>query len=157
MPVLLAFLFGWFHPFFVSVVEINHNATEKTLEISVRIFTDDFENTLNTRFPGNKVDLYHPTKGATDSLMSRYIREKLNLKVNGKQMNMTYIGFERVEESIWCYMEIDNVPVVNQLHVSNKLLYEYKKEQINMQHVTVGKERKSYKLDNPDSEVDFSF
>ena len=34
------------HPFHVSVVEINHNATDKTLEISCKIFTDDFEKVL---------------------------------------------------------------------------------------------------------------
>ena len=30
------------HPIHVSVTEINHNAADKTLEVSVRIFTDDF-------------------------------------------------------------------------------------------------------------------
>ena len=30
------------HPIYVSVTEIEHNAAEKTLEISCRIFTDDF-------------------------------------------------------------------------------------------------------------------
>ena len=31
------------HPFHVSVVEIEHNAEDKSLEISCKIFTDDFE------------------------------------------------------------------------------------------------------------------
>ena len=31
------------HLVFVSVTEIEHNAKEKTLEISCKIFTDDFE------------------------------------------------------------------------------------------------------------------
>ena len=34
------------HPIFVSVTQIDHNATDKTLEISCKIFTDDFEQTL---------------------------------------------------------------------------------------------------------------
>ena len=34
---------GGLHPFHVSGVEVNHNATDKTLEISCKIFTDDFE------------------------------------------------------------------------------------------------------------------
>ena len=32
------------HPLHVSVIEINHNAADKTLEISCKIFTDDFSN-----------------------------------------------------------------------------------------------------------------
>lgn len=151
-----ALLLAWMHPFFVSVVEINHNKAEATLETSVRIFTDDFEKTLKTRFPSQPVDLYHTTP-ATDTLINRYLREKLQLRVNGKPVVWTYLGSERVEESTWCYLEVSKVPEVKQLHISNKLLYEYKKEQINMHHITVNGERKSYKLDNPQSEVDFSF
>ena len=30
------------HPYYISVVEINHNPTDKTLEISCKIFTNDF-------------------------------------------------------------------------------------------------------------------
>ena len=33
------------HPFFISVIEVNHNAKDATVEISVRIFNEDFENT----------------------------------------------------------------------------------------------------------------
>ena len=31
------------HPIFMSVTEIEHNAKDKTLEISCKVFTDDFE------------------------------------------------------------------------------------------------------------------
>ena len=34
------------HPIFVSVTEIEHNAVEKTLEISCKLFVDDFEKSL---------------------------------------------------------------------------------------------------------------
>lgn len=148
----------WMHPFFVSVVEINHNAAEKTLETSVRIFTDDFENTLKMRFPGKKIDLYQlAANGATDSLMSIYISEKMAVLVNGKPVKLKYFGSERVDESTWCYLEATGVQAVQTLHISNKILYEYKKEQINMHHVLVGGQRKSYKLDNPETEADFKF
>lgn len=147
-----------FHPFYVSVVEISHNKQEATLETSVRIFTDDFENTLKMRFPGQAVDLYHPDpKGRTDTLISRYLREKLAFRVNGKAVAWRYVGSERVEESTWCYLEAVQVPEVQTLQVSNRMLYEYKKEQINMHHVQANGQKKSYKLDNPESEATFEF
>ncbi|MET0461971.1 MAG: DUF6702 family protein, partial [Chitinophagaceae bacterium] len=34
------------HPIHLSVTEINHNAADRTLEISCKIFTDDFEKVL---------------------------------------------------------------------------------------------------------------
>ena len=36
-----------YHPFYVSVTEINQNLKEKTLEISCKLFAEDFETTLN--------------------------------------------------------------------------------------------------------------
>jgi len=153
LPVLLA---SFWHPFFVSVIEVNHNKAEQSLETSVRIFTDDFENTLKLRFPGKKIDLYQPN-AATDSLINTYLKEKMQFRVDGKLCKWNYIGSERVEESTWCYFEITQVPTLKQLQISNRLLYEYKKEQINMHHVTVNGQQQSYKLDNPSSEVVFKF
>ncbi len=44
------------HPLFISVTEIEHNAKEKSLEVSCKIFTDDFERTLRAAYK-TKVDL----------------------------------------------------------------------------------------------------
>lgn len=154
---LLSGLLFW-HPFYVSVVELNHNAAEQTLETSVRIFTDDFENTLKMRFPGQKIDLYKtPANAQMDSLISRYLTEKMQVRLNGRVAQLRYLGFERVEESIWCYLEVTGVKSVQQLHISNRMLYEYKREQINMHHVNAAGQKKSYKLNNPETEVDFQF
>ena len=38
------------HPFHVSTTEINQNAKDKILEISCRIFTDDFESILEKNY-----------------------------------------------------------------------------------------------------------
>ncbi len=43
--ISLAFI-ALLHPFYVSVIEINHNTKDATAEISIRIFTQDLETTL---------------------------------------------------------------------------------------------------------------
>ena len=59
------------HPFHVSVVEINHNATDKTLEITCKIFTDDFEKVLVQNYK-TKVDLINPPdRQAMDSVVKK--------------------------------------------------------------------------------------
>ena len=59
------------HPFHVSVTEIEHNAADKTLEISCKIFTDDFETILAKNY-NTKVDLINPpNKPAMDSLVKK--------------------------------------------------------------------------------------
>jgi hypothetical protein len=158
IPLLIHFFIGFFHPFFVSVTEINHNKQEKSLEISIRIFTDDFENTLRMYAPDKKVDLMNPpVSGAMDSLVKSYIQSKIRIEVNGAGKPMQYVGFERVEESIWAYFEVTGVPELKKLKIKDPILYEYKKEQINMVHVISGANRQSRKLDNPVADWEFNF
>ena len=155
--LLLNILF-WLHPFYVSVTEINHNAGEKSLEISVRIFTDDFEQTLRDRNPQKKVDLTNPPAGgAMDTLVKYYLLEKMGFEVNGQKRHPGYIGFERVDESVWIYLEINGVPELKKLKIHNPILFESKPEQINMVHVINGKLRQSRKLDNPTADWEFRF
>ena len=47
------------HPFYLSLVEAHHNTKEQTVEISIRIFIDDFENNLAKiqNFPKQKKSL----------------------------------------------------------------------------------------------------
>jgi len=64
------------HPFYVSVIELNHSAKDKSLETSVRIFSEDLEATL-TKFGNTKVDLSKPSdKAALDRLIENYIHQK---------------------------------------------------------------------------------
>ncbi len=155
---LLQCFFALLHPFFVSVTEIHHNNQEKTLEISLRVFTDDFENTLKMYAPGQKVDLINPPVVADmDSLINKYVTNKLRIVVNGQPKTLRYVGFERVKESVWCYFEIGQVETLQTIKIHNPVLYEYKKEQINMIHVVDGDKRQSRKLDNPEADWVFRF
>jgi hypothetical protein len=56
----------------MSVTEIEHNATAKRLELSCKLFTDDFEKTLRTKYKGT-VDLTHPSNKAAMDKLVRYL------------------------------------------------------------------------------------
>jgi hypothetical protein len=145
------------HPFHVTVEEMNHNAQDKTLEISCKIFTDDFEKTLAKNY-NSKVDLTNPpNKAAMDSLVKRYIFAHLSLKVNGKPVNLVYVGFETDKEASYGYVEVDNVPAVSRVEITNSLMYDQFDDQVNIMHVIVGGKRQSTKLSYPDKEVTVSF
>lgn len=145
------------HPFYVSVVEIDQNSKEKSLEVSVRIFTEDFEATLK-KYGNTKLDLLHPTdKAATDKLVNTYLQNKLNIKVDGKPVTMQYIGYEQRLESIWVYLEIDNITTLKKVDINCNLLYEFEEKQTNIFHVKANGVEKSYKLDNPKAVVGFEF
>jgi hypothetical protein len=147
----------FFHPFFVSVVQIDQNTKEKSLEVSVRIFAEDLEATLK-KFGNAKIDLQHPTdKAAVDKLITSYVQSKLQLKVDGKPVTMHYIGYEQRLESIWVYLEVDNVSSLKKLDVNCNLLYEFEQKQSNIIHVKAAGSDKSFKLDNPKASTSFEF
>src|SRR6476469_6736990 len=87
-------LFAVAHPYYVSVVQIDHNAKEKSLEISVRVFAEDMETALKTS-SGMNIDIVHPKdKPATEKVLYNYFLKHLRLTVNGKPVAIKYVGYE---------------------------------------------------------------
>ena len=145
------------HPIYVSVTEIEHNVMDKTLEISCKIFTDDFENTLRMNYKGI-VDLVQPkARAAMDKLVSEYVKKHLLLQIDGNPVVLDYMGYENQEEGIVSFYQVNQIAAVKKLDITNNILNEYKKEQMNIVHVTVNGKRKSFKLSNPEEKVSFEF
>ena len=145
------------HPIFVSVTEIEHNVKDKTLEISCKIFTDDFEKTLRKNYKGI-VDLLNPKdKNAMNKLVSEYVQNHLLIKADGKQTTLQFIGYEQDEEGIVSYYQVSNIPSVKKLDITDNILFEYKNEQISIVHAIVNGKRQSTKLVNPEEKYSFTF
>jgi activator of 2-hydroxyglutaryl-CoA dehydratase len=146
-----------YHPIFVSVTEIEHNTKTKSLEISTKIFTDDFEKTLRAAYK-TKVDLLDGLqKVEMDKLVSDYIKKHLVISIDGKPTTIKYVGYENIEEAIYCYFEIENIDAPKKISIADDILYEYKKEQMSILHVTVGGKRQSTKLSNPEKVAEMRF
>ena len=151
---MAASLFKWFflfwHPLYISVTEINHNAKDKTLEVSCKMFTNDFETTLE-KSAHVKVDLSEPKdKKLTDKLIADYVSKHLQLKVDGKTVVLHYIGNEKEADGTWSYFQVNDVPTVRKIDIMNNLLYDSFVQEINIMHVSVGGEKKSTRLNYPD-------
>lgn len=146
-----------FHPFHVSVTEINHNAADKTLEVTCKIFTDDFEGVLAKNYKA-KVDLINPpNKAAMDTLVKKYIISHLSVKANGKPVKFSYLGYEHDKEAVFAYLEVENVQAVSAFTINNNLMYDFFEDQVNIMHVFVGGNRKSTKLSYPETEASVNF
>lgn len=157
MLQIFTFLLALLHPYYVSVTEIKHNAKTQSLEISCRIFSDDLESALNKLGRG-KVDILNSKNFAqVNPLIAEYIPKHLKINVNGKAVNLRFVGYEPESEATWCYFEVEGVRTAKKISISNDILFAEHEEQINMLHVIVGGERKSTKLDNPASSATFSF
>jgi hypothetical protein len=146
------------HPVYMSVTEIEHNTKEQLLEVSCKIFTNDFESQLKKK-SSQKIDLLNPDlKNKMNLLVEGYIQNHLKISVNNSSISkMKFIGFEQIEDAIVSYFEINGINKVNSIKIENTILYDYSEQQINLMHVIVNGIRKSYKLNNPDSQISFNF
>ena len=90
---------SWMHPFYVGVTEVQHNKTDQTLEISIKLFIDDFERGLSAQYK-TTVDLTNPKDPKqTDAWIFQYIQNNVHLKVNGKPVTLEYVGYEKEREA----------------------------------------------------------
>jgi hypothetical protein len=145
------------HPFYVSVAEVEHNAAGKSLEISLKFFTDDFEQTLEKAYKA-ALDIHgSKDKASFDKFIPGYINRHFSLTADGKVVKLDYVGYEVDKESVYCYFESGNVPVPKKIDILNSLLHEFNKEQINIMHVSVNGKRQSTKLNFPDTRASLNF
>ncbi|HYF31143.1 MAG TPA: DUF6702 family protein [Chitinophagaceae bacterium] len=155
---LLAGYMALVHPFFVSVTEIQHNPTDKIIEISCKTFTDDLEGAIE-KTTKVKVDLINPKDQAeADKAVSDYIKKHFQVKIDGKPVQLEFVGFEREEAATWSYFQVSNVAAApKKVDITTTVLFEASDKQINLLHVTVGNSRKSAKLDYPAENASFEF
>ena len=131
------------HPFYVSVCQIDHNPETDALEISFRLFMDDLEQALETmgtdllrlgtEREAEKADLY----------ISRYLARHVEIEISGRRVSAAFLGKEVDSDAIWCYLEVENIPVLETMTMTNTLLLETFEDQVNLVHVNAGGQKKS--------------
>lgn len=137
------------HPLHLSSTELNFNAKTGTVEVSCRIFTDDFEDILGKKYKV-KTDLNATGKhAAMDILVGKYLTTHLQLYVNGKPLKINYLGFENDSEAVIVYLETEKTASPKKLETNCSVLYDQFDDQINIFHITYNGNRKSSKLTYP--------
>ncbi|MGZ5287072.1 MAG: DUF6702 family protein [Flavisolibacter sp.] len=145
------------HPFYLSVTEINHNAANKSLEISCKMFADDIESILEKNYRTTLDITTEKDKPQFDRLIPDYFNKHLSLTVDGRPVKFSFVGFENDKESVYAYFEVVQVNAIKKMDVNNSILCDFNNEQINIVHVTVNGNRKSNKQVCPASLSSFSF
>jgi len=136
------------HKFYVSVTNISYSEKDRSLQITSRIFIDDFEQVLLERY-GIKAHL------ATDSetaLAKEYIEKYLNTKflmfVDGEQRQYNFLGNTYDNDIMICYLEVPEVDLgtIKSIGVLNELLTDLFDEQQNVVHFKIKGKKKSFVL-----------
>lgn len=132
--VLLAFwsVPGRAHPFYVSICQLDFNAENHTIEISLKVFANDL--LLGLEQTGvSKIFLGEEKENPNaNEYINKYIHSHLNFKVNDKKVDYTFVGKEMETDVVWNYLEIENILALNKIEVQCNLLTEVFDSQSNI-------------------------
>lgn len=147
MMTLIYSLIFFVHPIHLSVSEFNYSEKDKALQITSRIFLDDLELSIREFKNEPELDLIEPGKGrTTEQLVSEYLIKKMSVKLDGKVQKLNFLGMEREDPAIICYIEIENVKKFKTIEVKNEVIMETHDDQSNLVHVTYKGPVKSLRL-----------
>lgn len=154
----LYFLGNSMHPYHVSATELEYEPQHKRLEISTKIFTDDFEHILSKTYK-QKVDLTREDwKPQMTKLITHYIVTHLSIKNNNRQLSLKLFEWEIDHEAVYVYLTAD-APTFDpaQIIVEKSVLYDLFDDQVNIIHFIYNKKRISTKLAYPEKKAIISF
>jgi hypothetical protein len=141
--ILLIVGSGFKHDFHTSLTEINFNSKTKSLELSVRVFTDDLELTLTNFNKGKRVGIEDPDQ-MIDPLIEQYIRKNLALISPNKEVKFgKFYGKEKEADATWIYLEIFDCQDIKDFTLYNAVMQEMFTDQTNLVNIIYPSQKKT--------------
>lgn len=146
---------GAAHKFHASLSHIEVNSSAGTVEVAIRVFVDDLEESLSRR-AGRRVRI-----GATAGFDERalaLVNESLKVETaGGEGLEFKWIGKETSVDVVWLYVE---APITGRLEggrLENLLFFDQVVDQVNTVNVKEGKSRATFSFKTGDSARPLSF
>lgn len=142
--VFLLFVQATIHPYYVSTLEIDYRPDRAALQITMRVFTDDWQLMLNTHY--DKTLRLDPDTDTEKVLThsSDYFQQHLELNLNGTDVTPSVLGKEYQDDQLLLYLEIAGVAELQTLAVSNRILFAELEGQQNIVRIKTPTKRKSF-------------
>lgn len=135
------------HEFHASVTKMEYNAKEQMFEISMRIFTDDFEKALSAA-SNSKVNLSEASGRATDKndpLIDQYVQAHFRFLTLQKQTkSIKYVGREVEADANWLYLEMPFSEPFRGGMLKQDVLMEAFDDQVNMVNIKYQAQKKTF-------------
>lgn len=146
------------HDFHVSVMRVDYNPENQALEVTLKVFTDDIEKSLEG-LGAPTLRLGSPRElPESDSIFSDYLNNRLSFFVDDQHKTFDYLGKEvELDNTTWCYIEVKGVKDFQSLRIRNKVLMELFDDQTNLVNIFVLGKKKSLLLrgGQPEDETTF--
>lgn len=154
---LLGTFASWMHPFYVTIIKLDHNPSSQSLQTTFKIFVDDLEMVLEQE---TATRLFLGTKREHENAelyVKRYLSNHFKVKANGVPLDLAWVGLEYENDLIWCYMEGEGVANPESIEVDVSVMVDALQGQTNIVHVKVGAEEQSEAFDSQFTQKNFAF
>lgn len=139
------------HKFYVSVTQVDYVPSKKRVEITSRIFIDDFEKALNKKY-NKKLNLTSDKElPEAESLIKAYLKDKVKISINKKTQEVEYLSRELEGDVLILYSKIVIAKKINTFEIYNSLLTEIYSDQQNIVHTNINGNKKSLLMTNTES------
>lgn len=125
------------HDFHVSITQIDYAPEAEALQITCKIFTEDLEATLEALGAPRLRLGAEAESPAADSLLGAYLQNRLIIQLDGKAVELRYLGKEVEFDATFCYLEVANSQRFSSITVINRILLEHFDDQANLTHVNL--------------------
>lgn len=136
------------HDLHLSKTEIEYNAENESVEIIMHLFIDDVEDAIG-QYDTTNLNLCTTQEIIeADQFIDDYIHKNFKITSNGIPLEWNFLGKETSEDlfAIWCYLEIEQAELSNDLIVEVTLFNELYEDQKNVVKVEYDKDHKDYFL-----------
>ena len=137
------FSFTQLHKYYISVTQIEFVKEKQSVQIISRIFIDDLETLLKERYDETLTLAIKNESVNTDKYISKYLGEKLKIKINGNPVSVNFIGKEYETDIAKCYLEISNIKSIESIEISNQVLFDLFPDQQNIIKTKINSKDKS--------------
>ena len=145
------------HKFYLSVTEIEYVEEKQSLQIISRMFVDDFEKLLQTRYDEKAQLIRGENNPQVNSYVKKYFEDKFSITIQNNQLPLKFIGKRYEDDLIICYFEATNVENFKQATISNLVLTDLFEDQKNLIHFKKDGETESLMLLKDKSEGTIKF
>ncbi len=144
----IPFMFGFtnLHKYYVSITKVDYIKNEKAIQITTRLFTDDFEKLLQTRYNKNIIlgDSLETKK--TDEHIKHYLKNNFSVTVNNQKVDYKFLGKACKDDIVRCYLEISNIDSIESIVIKNKILFDLYNDQQNIIKLNINAKQHNYLL-----------
>ncbi len=132
LAICLALILGFTHKYYISNTLIHYNTEAQSLEISIKIFTDDFERALQEQ-TGATINLGGVEEHEeAHRIIGDYLKQHFSISISDNKLDLNYLGKEDEVDITRCYIEISNIPEFSEISISNSILFDQFEDQANI-------------------------